>query len=100
PASRITSTPIQIGKVTFLVGRKPGQRTMLRVIMPASSSKATDNHQRKRSVQVKPEGPVHTLCRRRKSAAEGLGRSPGSEGVNRAIHKSLHLPRPVDRVAF
>ena len=38
---------------------------------------------------------MHTFCRRRKSTAEPLGRSPGSEGRESLvpIREPLHLPR-------
>ena len=45
---------------------------------------------------------MHTFCRRRKSTAEPLGRSPGSEGANRSwpIRLPLHLPRLFGRVVI
>ena len=49
----------------------------------ASAGEAADQRRRQITAQEKaaerPDVPVHTLCRRRKSTAERLGRSPGSE---------------------
>ena len=66
----------------------------------ASASEAVDRRRRQNGAWKdgrRPKVPVHTFCRRRKSTAEPLGRSPGSEGANRTRADSLAAsPSPAD----